>query len=397
MTLFSDTVVDPGRVIGSPLYSTLPEHAPALIAAALVPAGMWFVGRMASRGRPGPLRLVRGYQALPSSRRFLVWMLALTASIHAGLVVGHEPSFESLLFLADAVALFAVGRALVVGARWRLPAAIVLPASILAYAVASFGGSAPDQVGLATKLVELAALTIVLTPQRDRRLRRLAGSVAIVSLVLVTGMSAWAGAFIAAAGEGGRGAHGSGAAPAPGSVIRVGIERDATPEERAATDEFYATAVAALAKYGDPSVAAADGYLVEGLAGTDFHAANPAYAADGRILDPARPEALVFAATSSGPALLGAMYEMPSLTEPGPRIGGPLTEWHGHENVCFSIAPPALTGLVSPFGFCPVGSITFPTTSEMIHIWTAPGVPQWFGDLDPEWLAVYLASFDRQT
>jgi hypothetical protein len=91
------------------------------------------------------------------------------------------------------------------------------------------------------------------------------------------------------------------------------------------------------------------------------------------------------------------MYEMPSLTEPGPRIGGPLTEWHGHENVCFSIAPPALTGLVSPFGFCPVGSITFPTTSEMIHVWTAPGAPQWFGDLDPEWLTAYLASFDRQT
>jgi hypothetical protein len=56
------------------------------------------------------------------------------------------------------------------------------------------------------------------------------------------------------------------------------------------------------------------------------------------------------------------------------------------------LLPPALSGFTSPFGGCPVGSITIPATPEMIHVWVFPGAPIMFGDLDERWRATYLAS-----
>ena len=60
--------------------------------------------------------------------------------------------------------------------------------------------------------------------------------------------------------------------------------------------------------------------------------------------------------------------------------------------MCFSLTPPALVGLTSPFGYCPAGSVTIPVTNEMIHLWTLPGVPDEFGDLEDSWLTEYLAA-----
>jgi hypothetical protein len=64
--------------------------------------------------------------------------------------------------------------------------------------------------------------------------------------------------------------------------------------------------------------------------------------------------------------------------------------WHAHDHVCFSLTPPAIAGLTSPYGFCPAGSITMPITNEMLHIWVLPGVEDRFGDIEDEWLADYL-------
>ncbi len=50
------------------------------------------------------------------------------------------------------------------------------------------------------------------------------------------------------------------------------------------------------------------------------------------------------------------------------------------------------SGILSPLGACPVGSIDVPVTPEMIHVWTAPGVPEQFGDLADSWRRAYVAS-----
>ncbi|MGH9891687.1 MAG: hypothetical protein ACREA0_06840, partial [bacterium] len=129
---------------------------------------------------------------------------------------------------------------------------------------------------------------------------------------------------------------------------------------------------------------------VAGLAGADFHARNAEYANDGLILDPAHPENLVYSDGPNGPVLMGVMYETEGLRSAAP--GGDGLIWHKHEQVCFSLFPPGLAGLVDPHGLCPVGSLALPTTNSMMHVWVVPGAPQRFGDLDEEWKRGYLSS-----
>jgi secretion/DNA translocation related TadE-like protein len=53
-----------------------------------------------------------------------------------------------------------------------------------------------------------------------------------------------------------------------------------------------------------------------------------------------------------------------------------------------------LSGFVSPYGGCAVGSIAIPVTPEEIHLWVVPGVPDPWGDMDEKWRARYLASYE---
>ena len=370
---------------GSPLYLVNAEHLTGLILAAVVlAAGAW--------------SLRRGAPRLAPVQWLLVALLGTSAAIHAGLALGHDGHGGGIraLFLVDAALLTVVARRVLRGSRPGRLGAAVLFGSIAAYWVSAIAGTSPDQVGIATKLVELLALAIVQRPAptaRWRPLRAFAGSGAICALVVLTAASSWAGAFRASASEPGHAAdhhvHG-GSVARPGTVLPVVPMREPTAAERAAATQLLEAARIALARYADPALAAADGYQVSGLAGLDFHAANPAHEKDDRVLDPARPETIVYAVAPDGRAvLMGAMFMMP-MGRPGPMIGGPLTVWHGHEHVCFSITPPGLAGLLSPLGGCPIGTIDVPKTPEMIHIWTVPGAPQPFGDLDDAWKRAYL-------
>jgi hypothetical protein len=369
---------------GSPLYQISPEHLAAVFAVGVLAIGAWLLRR-----RISPLAPID---------RLLVALLAGSAAVHAGLAIGHEGAI-GLLFVADAVLLGLISRRVLRGSQAGRLGAVVLVGSIGAYWVSAIGGQSPDQVGLATKLGEILALAIVLRPapgRRVRMVRSVAGSFAIGLLVIGTGATSWIGAFRASAAEPGAVAghhvHG-GSVPPPGTVIPAHADREPTPAERAAADALLLTTRTALARYADVAVAAADGYRVSGLGGIDFHAPNPGNENDGRVFDPARPEMLVYAVAPSGrPVLLGAVFQMPKIGQPGPTIGGPLTMWHGHEQVCISLTPPALAGLLSPLGTCPVGTILIPRTAEMIHVWIVPGAPQPFGDLDDAWKRAYLST-----
>ncbi len=132
-----------------------------------------------------------------------------------------------------------------------------------------------------------------------------------------------------------------------------------TPQQQEAADKLAADTKAGVAKYVDLSVAEADDYRPSSPSWRPItHYLNPTYQRDGEILEPYRPEALVYANTSGGPVLLGAMYLMPESGASGPQIGGCLTQWHAH----------SLWGWETP---------------EMMHVWTAdvPGGP--FSELRP--------------
>ena len=302
------------------------------------------------------------------------------------LVLGHEPYFMTPLWLIGGIAPLVIMHRLMRGRRWRRWAALVLIGSIVGYMISTVSGEAPDQVGIATKLAELLALGIVLTPIDDtRRLRRFAASGVTVTLVLATAISVWIGAFVS--GDGG---HHLGEVSSPGVLIPNLEDREPSAHEIEEAEELYAQTVAGISGFEDINVARAAGYDVDNMFGSDFHAGNSAYQADGRIMDPARPETLVYAVRDEGPVLLGAMFEMPGIGEQGPAVGGPITVWHAHDHVCFALTPPALAGLQSPFGGCPFGSLTIARTGEMIHVWTLPGAPEVFGNLDDAWLSAYL-------
>ena len=199
---------------------------------ASVPFVMWWLGRH--------------HPQAVAAHRFVLWLLTATAAIHAGLALGHEWSFLTVLFAADAVALAIVVRRIVLGRTWRLAAGALLLGGVLAYSVSLVAGHPPDQVGLATKLVELAALAVVLRPQRrPTAARTLVGSTTVVALVVVTGLAAWIGAFVAseAAADG---SHHDGAMPFPSVVIGPHEDREATPTEAAAAKALHAEAVAVL-------------------------------------------------------------------------------------------------------------------------------------------------------
>jgi hypothetical protein len=375
-----------GGTVGNPLYDVLPGHFLAGLLLLALPVLVWAL----ATARPRRLaRIIEGFQTLPALHRLMAWLLLADATIHVGLALGHGgPGLRLAFLLASGWSLFALRR-LALGRPWRLQSGLVLGGSLVAYWLSVLGGEPPDQVGIVAKLIEIAGLTIVIRPARTSAWRSLAASGLTIALVVTTATVGWAGAVAA---SGGAGTHDHAAAVAPIASRLPPVHGEPTTAQREAALALHAATASAIARYADPAVAEADGYEVGRIVGLDHHAANDAYQHDGRILDPERPENLVYAAGPQGPVLLGAMFAMEQFGEPGPMVGGPMTVWHAHEHICLSLVPPGLAGVLSPLGGCPVGTVDLPLTGEMIHLWTVPGAPQPFGDLDEAWREAYLAA-----
>ncbi len=100
-----------------------------------------------------------------------------------------------------------------------------------------------------------------------------------------------------------------------------------------------------------------------------MHYFNASYVTDGRVLDPARPEGLLYARTTRGPVLVAAVYLMNRADEPGLAVGGCLTEWHTHNNFCSSDpANGMITGVLDRNGRCPPGQVRW-AAPPMLHTW----------------------------
>jgi hypothetical protein len=153
---------------------------------------------------------------------------------------------------------------------------------------------------------------------------------------------------------------------------------------------------AAVARYADERAAVDAGYAPmepEGL--PIMHYVNRAYFTDADILNPAHVQSVIYYNSSRGPVLIGAMYIMPRLGVPGPQVGGSLTQWHHHDNLCFDTT----TGVIVAFahdgssnstdksGTCPRGSSNR-STPEMLHVWLIDNPAGPFGsDMSPDVLA----------
>ncbi len=154
--------------------------------------------------------------------------------------------------------------------------------------------------------------------------------------------------------------HAAEAAPTPGQLV--------------AASEFLKATKTGIARFADFRAAQAEGYRqvtpfpLNGKYGpAHFHNDNyarAAYVHPGEI-DPQHPPVLVYLKLPDDRMLLlGAMYVAPKGM--GPRIGGDLTAWHRHANLCFGSAGAVLSK--TP-GQCPSGAQFVGDRVEMLHVW----------------------------
>ena len=162
----------------------------------------------------------------------------------------------------------------------------------------------------------------------------------------------------------------------PSVAIDLSGTPGVTPTEQARSEKLVEDTIAALKKYDSPLAAYAAGFRSIGdrLTG-DEHYVNWSYVDDGHILDPSRPESLVYEERDGAQHVAAAMYMLPfgSRFTDAPNVGGPLTQWHIHANLCLSDNPEqrVVAGLTSIGGGCPPGSSNAGNT-PMIHVWVQP-------------------------
>jgi len=96
---------------------------------------------------------------------------------------------------------------------------------------------------------------------------------------------------------------------------------------------------------------------------------NPAY----QGLNPQDPSSLVYATNVKGhaPILLGAMYLMPDGVN-GPQVGGGLTRWHSHLQICEGGRLVIAGFNVVERGQCDPSTWTDRYTTQMLHVWVVP-------------------------
>jgi hypothetical protein len=335
------------------MFDIAPDHAIGLYAGLLaLPFAL-----IAIRLRPARRRV-------PGTVLGASVLMAMAGAIHLGLIASHlkEP-VTALLFLMNGTG-YILMSFVFTWRWWRLASASLLIATLLGYlGYIALGFDSPDQVALATKLLELTALGLVLVPApgepgQPRRAWRWASlGVAIPVLTLITTSTVW---IVALSRPDAQHAHAGALLQSTNAV--------ATPEQAAAAAQLYAQTKAAILPYEDWHNAWAAGYRPGGGANLgSTHWMNQSYVDAGYVMDPQRPQGLVYANTKHGPVLLGAMFQMKHLGQFGPDPGGPLTAWHQHENICFT--PFGLEfSFMTPLATCPLGAIDI-SASPMLHVW----------------------------
>jgi hypothetical protein len=229
------------------------------------------------------------------------------------------------------------------------PGHLLLFLGIVAAAVGVVGGA----------WIRLAAS---IDPRRSRRARGLLLlSVAYISALSAVGVHRAATAELAA--------HGHGPDHVHATDLATGACQ-ATPAQRAAAARLLADTRRAAARFRDLRDARTAGYAPHRLIPQSVkHYFNPAYVTDGRVLDPARPEGLLYAHTTRGPVLVAAVYLMNRAGEPARAVGGCLTPWHTHTELCSSHpASGRIDGVRGRDGRCPPGQVPW-ATPPMLHTW----------------------------
>jgi hypothetical protein len=161
--------------------------------------------------------------------------------------------------------------------------------------------------------------------------------------------------------------------------IDLGGVAGVTPQEQARAENLVAITLIRLPQWSDPAVAEAAGFhsIGDGLTGFE-HYIQWDWINDSDYLDPDHPESLVYIPQPDGSKkLVSAMFMLPDTValDQVPDIGGALTQWHIHDNLCFTKDPvaPRVAGVIDANGGCPDFLQKF-VPAPMIHVWITPNV-----------------------
>jgi hypothetical protein len=153
-----------------------------------------------------------------------------------------------------------------------------------------------------------------------------------------------------------------------------------TSDEQERAEELVFITRTVLPKFATTAAAEAAGFTTIGDGGTGYeHYINWNYINDEHELDPEYPESLVYQVDPSTGTkklvsamyMLGDEYSLASV----PNIGGALTQWHIHNNLCFSRDPyqfgsTRVVGVTRSDGTCGFGIRL--RENPMIHVWIEP-------------------------
>lgn len=159
----------------------------------------------------------------------------------------------------------------------------------------------------------------------------------------------------------------------PEMPIDLGGVAGVTPKQQAEAENIVADTLIGLPQWADPAVAEAAGFrsIGDGLTGTE-HLVSQAFMDDDVILDPNKPESLVYDVQNGKRTLAAAMYMVARGTPLAdvPKLGGSLMQWHTHQNLCYN-AQGKVAGITDAEGNCPKGLVK-PEETPMIHVWIRP-------------------------
>jgi hypothetical protein len=143
-----------------------------------------------------------------------------------------------------------------------------------------------------------------------------------------------------------------------------------TPAQRARAEALLEATRASITRWSSTTAAAAAGFRSIGDGFTGFeHWVHWDWLANPTILDPNQPESLVYRVLPDGTRVLeSAMYILPlgQTMADVPDVGGALTPWHVHTNLCWNLATLQVVALTVD-GVCHVGTLFI--TPPMLHVW----------------------------
>jgi hypothetical protein len=154
--------------------------------------------------------------------------------------------------------------------------------------------------------------------------------------------------------------------------IDLGGVEGVSAEQQARAEDLLRRTLQHLPRWANVETAKADGFVSVGDSFTgEEHFLRWDWIDDSVLLDPTQPESLVYRVDGAARTLEAAMFILPKQysLDNLPDVGGPLTQFHIHDDLCFTTgSAPQVVGITSVGGTCAPPLVKF-NPNAMLHVW----------------------------